>query len=64
MDLLQLSILADEIKKYSVGSHKFFFTFFFFTFFHNELLEGLCIGKVMHYCTTFLLMHLSGTNDI
>lgn len=32
--------------------------------FHSVLLEDLRIGKVMHYCTTSLLMYLSGRHDI
>lgn len=62
MDLLQLSILADEIKRIILLDLSQVVVFFSFP--RYELLEGLCTGKAVHYCTTFLLMHLSGTNYI
>lgn len=54
MDLLQLSILADEIKKYSVGSHKFFFTFFFFYFFPQR-----AVGRSLYWQSNALLYNIS-----
>lgn len=62
MDLLQLSTFADEIK--TIILLDLSQVVFFFSFPQYELLEGLGTGKVVHYCTTFLLMHLSGTNYI